>query len=587
MAAALAGAAACGRSGAEEIAYSALKERIAAGQVAEVRVSTHTIEARATEAARVAGAPERWTATPVPGDDGLVPLLDRHGVTYTGIGGGQGASPWVALPVLAGGILLIFGILYMQKRMARKASGVDDMRVRDAAKRRLGVDFADVAGADEAKEELVEIVEFLRQPERFARLGARIPKGVLLVGPPGTGKTLLARAVAGEAGVPFFSISGSEFVEVYVGVGASRVRKLFERAKSKAPCIVFIDELDAAGKSRGHGGVAGNDEREQTLNQLLVEMDGFDPNSGVVVMAATNRPEILDPALLRPGRFDRQVLVDRPDRQGREAILRVHARRVRLDPAVDLGVVAQRTPGFVGADLANLLNEAALLAARRHRAAVTMEDIDAAIDRVVAGLEKKGRLIDERERRIVAYHEAGHAVVAESVPAAEPVKKVSIIPRGMGALGYMQQLPEERMLFQQDELLDRLAVLLGGRAAEQVTFGKVSTGASNDLERATELARRMVCEFGMSEALGPVAYARRESRFLHARPGGDARSTSEATAREIEKEVQALVSSAFERARRIIERRRPGLEAVAAHLLEHEVMERDALLRLLGGDRAA
>ncbi|HEX6937957.1 MAG TPA: ATP-dependent zinc metalloprotease FtsH [Longimicrobiales bacterium] len=582
----LAGAAACGPSG-EEIAYSALKQRIAAGQVAEVRVSMFAVEAVPTDAARAAGAPELWTAVPVPGDETLVALLDRHRVTYGGMAAGGGASPWVAVPVLVGIVLVVVGIVYVQKRVARKASGVDDMRVRDAAKARLGVDFADVAGVDEAKEELVEIVEFLKHPDRFARLGAKIPRGVLLVGPPGTGKTLLAKAVAGEAGVPFFSISGSEFVEVYVGVGASRVRKLFERAKSRAPCIVFIDELDAAGKRRGHGGVAGNDEREQTLNQLLVEMDGFDPNAGVVVMAATNRPEILDPALLRPGRFDRQVVVDRPDVKGREAILRVHARRVRLDPGVDLGEVARRTPGFVGADLANLLNEAALLAARRNRSAVTMQDIDAAADRVVAGLEKKGRLLHERERRIVAYHEAGHAVVAESVPTAEPVKKVSIIPRGAGALGYMQQLPEERLLLQQDELLDRLAVLLGGRAAERVVFDKVSTGASNDLERATELARRMVTEFGMSETLGPVAYARRESRFLHAGPGDGARATSEATAREIEMEVQAIVSAAFERARAILERRRAAFEAVAAHLLAHEVLERDELLRILEAERAA
>ena len=581
----LLGVAACGSSDVE-VAYSELKARIAAGEVAEVRWSPYTMEATPTEAARAAGAPERWTTTPV-NDDGLVDLLERQGITYGGLDSRQGASPWVALPLLLGGILFIFLILHLQRRMARKASGVDNMRVRDVTRGDLGVDFADVAGVDEAKEELVEIVEFLKSPDRFAKLGARIPKGVLLVGPPGTGKTLLARAVAGEAGVPFFSISGSEFVEVYVGVGASRVRKLFDRAKEKAPCIVFIDELDAAGKSRGHGGVAGNDEREQTLNQLLVEMDGFDANSGVVVMAATNRPEILDQALLRPGRFDRQVLVDRPDRYGREAILRVHARHVRLEPEVDLGVVAQRTPGFVGADLANLLNEAALLAARNHRSAVTMEDLDAAVDRVVAGLEKKGRLIHEREREIVAFHEAGHAVVAMSVPTAEPVKKVSIIPRGMGALGYMQQLPEERHLWQEDELLDRLAVLLGGRAAEQVTFGKVSTGASNDLERATDLARRMVCEFGMSTTIGPVAYARQDTRFLQSGRSDVSRTTSEATAREIEIEVQGLVSAAFTRAREILESRRDGFERVARYLLEHEVMDGDELERVLEGMRAA
>src|SRR5690606_37562313 len=479
--------------------YSELKARIEAGEVAEVRVSPYTVEAVPTESAQAAGAPGVWRASPLPNDDGLVPLLDRHGVVYDGMGSNT-ASPWIALPVLLVAVLFIFILLRLQKRAARNASGAGDMKVKDAAKGRLEVDFRSVAGVDEAKEELVEVVEFLKNPARFAKLGARIPKGVLLVGPPGTGKTLLARAVAGEAGVPFFSISGSEFVEVFVGVGASRVRKLFERAKSKAPCIVFIDELDAAGKSRGHGGVAANDEREQTLNQLLVEMDGFDSNSVVVVMAATNRPEILDPALLRPGRFDRQVVVDRPDRAGREAILRVHARGIKLAPGVDLDEVAQRTPGFVGADLANLLNEAALLAARRGLGAVTMAEIDEAVDRVIAGLEKKGRLIHEKERRIVAYHEAGHAIVAERIELAEPVKKVSIVPRSIGALGFMQQIPEERLLLQEDELRGRLAVLLGGRAAERLVFGQVSTGASNDLERATQLAQRMVTEFGLSRA---------------------------------------------------------------------------------------
>src|SRR5690606_17535615 len=345
-------------------------------------------------------------------------------------------------------------------------------------------------------------------------------KGVLLVGPPGTGKTLLARAVAGEAGVTFFSISGSEFVEMFVGVGAARVRDLFEQAKANAPCIVFIDELDALGKARGVGGImGGHDEREQTLNQLLVEMDGFDPRTGVIIMAATNRPEILDPALLRPGRFDRQVVVDRPDKRGREAILRVHAAGIKLAPEVELSEVAKRTPGFVGADLANLLNEAALLAARRDKSAVTMEEIDEAIDRVVAGLEKKSRLIDERERRIVAYHEAGHAIVAERVETADPVHKISIIPRGVSALGYTQQLPtDDRYLLRHQELLDRLAVLLGGRAAEELVFGEVSTGAGNDLERASEIARRMVTEFGMSERLGPVHLSsRRTSLFLDGR----------------------------------------------------------------------
>src|SRR5690625_373010 len=381
----------------------------------------------------------------------------------------------------------------------------------------IKVTFDDVAGVDEAKAELQEVIDFLRNPKEYGSLGARMPKGILLVGPPGTGKTLLARAVAGEAGVTFFSISGSEFVEMFVGVGAARVRDLFEQAKGNAPCIVFIDELDALGKARGVGGVmGGHDEREQTLNQLLVEMDGFDPRRGVIIMAATNRPEILDPALLRPGRFDRQVLVDRPDRLGREAILRVHAVDIKLAPEVDLAEVARRTPGFVGADLANLLNEAALLAARRDESAVSMAEIDEAVDRVLAGLEKKNRLINDREREIVAYHEGGHAIVAERVEHADPVHKISIIPRGVAALGFTQQVPlDDRYLLQRAELLDRLCVLLGGRAAEELVFGEISTGASNDLERASDIARRMVLEFGMSEMVGLTHLSRAQLSLLH------------------------------------------------------------------------
>jgi cell division protease FtsH len=448
------------------------------------------------------------------------------------------------------------------------------------------VDFTQVAGTDEAKYELTEVVGFLKDPDRFARLGARIPKGVLLVGPPGTGKTLLAKAVAGEAGVPFFSLSGSEFVEMYVGVGASRVRKLFERARAKAPCIVFIDELDAVGRSRSGPQVATNDERESTLNQLLVEMDGFDTKSGIVLVAATNRPEVLDAALLRPGRFDRQVLVDRPDRQGREEILEVHARKIKLSDDVDLAAIARRTPGFVGADLANLLNEAALLAARHEQAAVRTADIDAALDRIVTGLEKKNKLVHEKERPIVAYHEAGHALVAEAVETAEPVKKISIIPRGFGALGFMQQIPDERFLLQHDELLDRLAVLLGGRAAERVVFGQVSTGASNDLERATTIARRMVCEFGMSELLGPVALASNGGESFLPTAGQPATTTvSEETAREIDQEIQALVSAAADRAEEILRSDRELLETVARKLLDDEVIEQPEFNRILAEHR--
>ena len=434
---------------------------------------------------------------------------------------------------------------------------------------------------DEAKEELEEIVKFLRNPGRFASLGARVPKGALLVGPPGTGKTLLARAVASEAGVPFFSASGSEFIEVFVGVGASRVRKLFEQAKAKAPAIVFIDELDAIGKSRSgsHGG-GGTDEREQTLNQLLVEMDGFDARDGIIVLGATNRPEILDNALLRPGRFDRQVLVDRPDGVGRHAILQVHARKVKLAGDVDLQYVARRTPGMVGADLENVLNEAALLAARGEKKEVGMPELHAAIDRVVVGLERKNRLTNTKERRIVAYHEAGHAIVAELAESAEPVHKVSIVPRGLAALGYMQQTPEDRNLLQEDELMDRLAVLLGGRAAEQVAFGKLSTGAANDLERATGLARRMVCEFGMSLSIGPVAFHGNDGR--NRRAGDSNADWSEEATEKIEAEVQALLTRAFDSACATLSRRRAVLDGMAEALLAQGSLEREEFLALLG-----
>jgi cell division protease FtsH len=578
------GMAACSR-GRSEIPYSELKQHVSSGEVAKVSISARSIEAEPTAAAREAGAPKAWVAIPV-ADDGLAALLEQHHVTYTGVSE-EGVRPYVAIPV----VLLAVGtglfVLQRQRRAVRDLSGVADMRVRDAARAPSEIDFAQVAGADEAKEELEEVVGFLKDPDRYARLGARIPKGVLLVGPPGTGKTLLARAVAGEAGVPFFSLSGSEFVELYVGVGASRVRKLFEKAKAKAPCIIFIDELDAVGRSRSGPRVATNDERENTLNQLLVEMDGFEGKSGIVVMAATNRPEVLDSALLRPGRFDRQVLVDRPDRVGREAILRVHARKIKLNADVDLEQVAQRTPGFVGADLANLLNEAALLAARRELTVVGNEEIDDALDRITTGLEKKTKVLHEKERRIVAYHEAGHALVAEGTPNSEPVKKISIVPRGAGALGYMQQIPDERFLYQHDELLDRLAVLLGGRAAEQVTFGQVSTGASNDLERATSIARRMVCEFGMSEALGPVALATRDGGYLASAAQDGARTFSETTAREIDREVQTLVSEAADRARTILEQDGELLETLAQRLLEDEVIEREDFLALLAEYRGA
>jgi cell division protease FtsH len=580
FAAALA-AASCGTKDTIEIPYSTLKQHIAKGDVREVRMSPTEVRALPTDSARRAGAPQMWIATPVP-NDAIVPLLESKSITYQGIKSDESHIALI-LGIIAGlTFVIVIGMSY--KRMNPVKSMTALTRARRRARDRKGrpeIGFESVAGVDEAKEELEEIVKFLRSPSKFALLGARVPKGALLVGPPGTGKTLLARAVAGEAGVPFFSASGSEFIEVFVGVGASRVRKLFEQAKSKAPAIVFIDELDAIGKSRtgSHGG-GGTDEREQTLNQLLVEMDGFDSHDGIIVLGATNRPEILDNALLRPGRFDRQVLVDRPDGTGRHAILQVHARKVKLAGDVDLEYVARRTPGMVGADLENVLNEAALLAARGEKSEVGMRELHAAIDRVVVGLERKNRLTNTKERRIVAFHEAGHAIIAELAASAEPVHKVSIVPRGLAALGYMQQTPEDRNLLQEDELMDRLAVLLGGRAAEQVAFGKFSTGAANDLERATGLARRMICEFGMSPSIGPVTY-QSDGRGRRAGDSASAEWSEEATGR-IETEVQVLLTRAFDAAVETLSRRRAVLDGMAEALLAQGSLDREEFLALLG-----
>lgn len=447
------------------------------------------------------------------------------------------------------------------------------------------ITFADVAGVEEAKTELVEIVEFLKTPQRFTQIGARIPKGVLLVGPPGTGKTLLAKAVAGEAGVPFFSISGSEFVELFVGAGAARVRDLFEQAKKKAPCIVFIDELDAIGKSRSSGGLyGGNDEREQTLNQLLTEMDGFAAGDAtVIVLAATNRPETLDPALLRPGRFDRQVLVDRPDKSGREAILNIYAQKVKLGPDIDLHAIATRTPGFAGADLANLVNEAALLAARARRETVAQEDFAEAIERVVAGLEKKSRVLNDKEKKIVAYHEVGHALVGALMPGGGKVAKISIVPRGMAALGYTLQLPtEDRFLMDESELRGQIATLLGGRSAEETVFGSITTGAANDLQRATDLAERMVTTYGMSKVLGPLAYEKgQQTNFLGDGSINPRRMVSDETAKAIDAEVKEIVETAHQQALDILNQNRELLEAIATQILETEVIEGDELQALL------
>jgi cell division protease FtsH len=458
-------------------------------------------------------------------------------------------------------------------------------RARIYAEDDVRVTFADVAGIDEATEELREIVDFLRNPKKYTDLGGRIPKGVLLVGPPGTGKTLLARAVAGEAHVPFFSLSGSEFVEMFVGVGAARVRDLFAQAETRAPCIIFIDELDALGKARVASPLGTHEEREQTLNQLLAEMDGFDPRKGIIVMSATNRPEVLDVALLRPGRFDRRVVVDRPDVQGREAILRLHARAVKLASDVDLKVVASRTTGFAGADLANLINEATLLAARRSQLEVTMGDFEEAIDRVLAGLKRK-RVMSAREREMVAAHEAGHALVASVLPGVDPVHKISIVQRGYDALGHTLQLPsEERYLRTRDELRHQLAVWLGGRAAEELVFQEVSTGGHNDLQHATDVARAMVAEYGMSDAVGPVAVRTRARTVFLPVPGMDApEPIAQETAREIDLEVKRLMSEAHEQALQILGEHRLTLDAVVRLLLEHEVVEGEEVRRLLAAE---
>ena len=443
--------------------------------------------------------------------------------------------------------------------------------------------FDDVAGADEAKEELTEIVSFLTEPERYQDLGGRMPKGILLVGPPGTGKTLLARAVAGEAGVPFFAISGSDFVEMFVGMGAARVRDLFTQAREKAPCIIFIDELDALGKARGAGMVAGHDEREQTLNQLLVEMDGFDSRKGVVIMGATNRPEVLDPALLRSGRFDRQVLVDRPDVNGRKAILEIHAKSIKLADDVDLEVIAQKTPGFSGADLANVVNEAALLAARRRKPAVGLAELDEAVDRLIGGLEKKNRVINPKEKEIVAHHEVGHALVAALTPGCDAVHKISIIPRGLAALGYTQQRPtEDRYLMARNELLAKIDVLLGGRVAEKIMFDEVTTGAHNDLQRATDIARAIVCEYGMGETLGLSTYPRNPGPgFLGQGSGGGAREYSEQTAARLDEEIRQMLEQREKRVTTLLESRKETLITVAKALLLKEVLMEDEFRQMI------
>jgi cell division protease FtsH len=510
--------------------------------------------------------------------------LDPYGVRYT-----EGQESEV-LPAILSWVLpmaLLFGIwMFVMRRMTQSpASGlmtIGKSKAKVYMEKETGVTFADVAGVDEGKAELQEVVAFLKDPQGYGRLGARMPKGVLLVGPPGTGKTLLARAVAGEASVPFFSISGSEFVEMFVGVGAARVRDLFEQARVKAPCIIFIDELDALGRARQAAPMmGGHDEKEQTLNQLLVELDGFDPTSGIVLLAATNRPEILDPALLRAGRFDRQVLVDRPDRKGRVEILRVHSKKVKLQEGIELDKVAAMTPGFTGADLANLVNEAALAATRRDAQSVNVDDFTVAIERIVAGLERRNRLLNPVERRIVAHHEMGHALVASAIPGSDPVQKISIIPRGIGALGYTIQRPtDDRYLMTRAELENRMAILLGGRAAESLVFDHVSTGAIDDLVKATDIARSMATQYGMVPTLGNVSYEQSEPGYLMPGTLVPRRGYSEATAREIDAAIKQFVDGAFARARELLARNRDLLERGAAQLLERETLDEPHLKQL-------
>ncbi|RQS46195.1 ATP-dependent zinc metalloprotease FtsH [Burkholderia sp. Bp8990] len=538
----------------------------------------------ASDAAGVkeAGAPWRFTTNRV-SDEGLVAALTTAGIRYRGAtdtGWIGTLATWI-FPLI--GFVLIWNFMMRRPGGMRDLSGMGKSRARVYMQKETGITFDDIAGIDEAKAELQQIVAFLRSPERYQRLGGKIPKGVLIVGAPGTGKTLLARAVAGEAAVPFFTISGSAFVEMFVGVGAARVRDLFEQAQQSAPCIVFIDELDALGKARGVGLMSGNDEREQTLNQLLVEMDGFQANSGVIIMAATNRPEILDPALLRPGRFDRHIAIDRPDLTGRKQILAVHTKRVKLAPEVDLAELAQRTPGFVGADLANVVNEAALHAAELGKPAIGMADFDEAIDRAMTGMERKSRVMNEQEKRTIAYHESGHALVAQSRAHCDPVKKVSIIPRGIAALGYTQQVPtEDRYVLRRSELLDRLDVLLGGRVAEEIAFGDVSTGAQNDLDRATALARHMVMQYGMSEKIGLATLD--DGARQGGAPGvwtpGDGRC-SEHTAQLIDEEVRALLEDAHARVTATLGAHRDALERIARSLLQHESIDHDMLVALI------
>jgi cell division protease FtsH len=559
----------------EQIPYSKFQQYLEANKIAECTIKQNSITGTLKLTDKEAGKPRYFITIPLHNPE-LAAALEKHGVKYNVALESHFLSDLLFTWIIPFAIIfLIWG--YLGKKMG--SAGMNFMNIGKNkahihAETGQEVTFKDAAGVDEAKQELGEVIEFLRNPEHFQRLGGRMPKGVLLVGPPGTGKTLLARAVSGEASVPFFNISGSDFIEMFVGVGAARVRDLFEQARTKAPCIIFIDELDAIGRQRG-GSVAmgGHDEREQTLNQLLVEMDGFDTAKGIVVLAATNRPDVLDKALLRAGRFDRQIVVDKPDLKGREDILKIHTRELKLSQNVDLKIIARRTPGFVGADLANVANEAAILAARKNRDAITTSDFEAAIDRVIAGPEKKSSTLSPEEKHRVAYHESGHTLVADLVPTGEPVHKVSIIPRGIGALGYTLQVPEkEKFLATKNELLDQIAILLGGRVAEEIVFGDISTGAQNDLERSSELARSMVCTYGMSEKLGAITFGKKNKSLFLGTEYGEEKNYSEDTARQIDVEVKTVIETSYKRVTAILKENRSILDDLAARLEEKEVL---------------
>jgi len=571
----------------KELIFSDFMTKVERGEVGEVTIKGSEITGRLTDNTVF----RTYTAD----DKDMIGLLRRQGVKITAKPV-DGNPLWMQALVSWLPMLLFIGVwIFFMRQMqggGAKALSFGKSRARLLSDKQNKVTFADVAGVDEAKEELQEIIEFLKDPQKFQKLGGRIPKGVLLMGPPGTGKTLLARAIAGEANVPFFSISGSDFVEMFVGVGASRVRDLFEQGKKNAPCIIFMDEIDAVGRHRGAGLGGGHDEREQTLNQLLVEMDGFESNDGVILIAATNRPDVLDPALLRPGRFDRQVVVARPDVKGREGILKVHTKKIPLGPDVDLQVLARGTPGFSGADLANLVNEGALLAARANKKFVEMSDFENAKDKVLMGVERKSLVISAKERKITAYHEAGHALVAKLLPGTDPIHKVTIIPRGR-ALGVTQQLPaEDKHNYSKEYLLNDIAILYGGRIAEEIVFGlhEVTTGAMNDIERATELARKMVCEWGMSERMGPLQFGKREEMIFLGREIAQHQDYSEQTAMEIDREVRRFIMENYERAKEIVQRHLEKLHRLAEALLEREVLdgpEIDTIVRGAGSPAPA